>query len=322
MASAGVSAMGGSVARRRVVRSGRGLAPAGLGALALFVVLAYGLSWAWMLPFAAIGDVIEKGSGWPTHLPALLGPALAAMLVTAWLSGREGLADLLSRMGRWRLPLRWWVATLSPLGFLSAAVAIAAATGDVPSWGAFGRYSGLPALGLLAVSVVVIVGALGEETGWRGFALPVLQRRYGPLVAALLLSPLWAVWHLPFFLTVASYRGFPPAGYVGFLFSLACGSIVLTWLYNGSGESIFACAVWHGLFNMATATAAGDGTVAAVTSTLVIGQAVVLVALEVRAVRHGDGSVLGGRSGSRPASQDASVRSGWSGLMPRGQGSG
>lgn len=267
-------------------------APAGLRVLAVFVVLAYGFSWAWTMPLAAAGDVIEKGSGWPTHLPALLGPALAAFLVTAWVYGRAGVVDLLARMVRWRMSVRWWAATLSPLLFLAFAVAIAAAAGDLPGWGAFGRYSGLPTLGVVGVAVVVLVGALGEETGWRGFALPLLQRRYSPLAASLIITPIWAAWHLPLFLTVDGYRSFAPAAYVGFVFSLGCGSLVLTWLYNGSGGSILACAVWHGLFNMATATAAGSGIIAAVVSTLVIAQAVVLLVLELRARRSGRSSVL------------------------------
>ena len=318
MASAGISAVRGS-GSIRPGRRVRGKATYGLGALAAFVVLALGFSWASTLPFAAVGDVIEKGSGWPTHLPALLGPGFAAMLVTVWLSGRKGLAELFSRMGRWRMPPQWWVVTLSPLVFLALALAIANAAGNMPSWRAFGRYSGLPTLGVVAVSVVVFLGALGEETGWRGFALPALQRRYGPLFAALLLTPLWALWHLPFFLTVETYRGFPPVGYFGFLFSLACGSIVLTWLYNGSGQSILACALWHGLFNMATATAAGDGTVAAVTSSLVIAQALILVVLELRALGHGRPSVLGGASVARPSWRRARLRPHGSGWM-RGEG--
>jgi membrane protease YdiL (CAAX protease family) len=263
-----------------------------LASLAAFVALAYALSWAWELPFVTAGDVIEKGTGWPTHFPALFGPALAALLVTAWVSGRPGVLDLLARMGRLRMPLRWWAATLSPLGFLGVALVVAALAGELPSLSDFGRYSGLPTVGIVAVALLAILGASGEETGWRGFALPLLQRRYGALAAALLVTPIWALWHLPLFFTVATYRDLPPPAYLGFVFALACGSIVLTWLYNGTGGSVLACAVWHGLFNVVTATAAASGIVAAVTSALVILQAIVLVRLERRARRRGRASVL------------------------------
>src|SRR5438309_11798407 len=92
-------------------------------------------------------------------------------------------------------------------------------------------------------------------------------------------------------------RYFPPAGYVGFVFGLACGSIVLTWLYNGSGDSILACVVWHGLYNLATGTAAATGTFQAATSAFVYVQALLLVGLELRARRRKETSILGPRRG-------------------------
>jgi uncharacterized protein len=276
-----------------------------LGALAAFVVLACGLSWAWTFPLAVVGDTIEKGRGWPTHAPALLGPAIAAFIVTGWLSGWAGVANLLARMGRWRMALRWWGWTLSPFAFLLIALAVDAIAGTLPRASDFGRYSGLPAIGVLAVGVLaILINGFGEETGWRGFALPLLQRRYGALAAALLVTPIWAIWHLPYFFTLGTYRHMPPANYFGFVFGLACGSIVLTWLYNGTGGSILACAIWHGLYNLTTATSGGTGTVAAVTTTFVVAQAVVLVGLELRAARRGRPSVLGPRA----TSDDARVR--------------
>jgi CAAX protease family protein len=94
-----------------------------------------------------------------------------------------------------------------------------------------------------------------------------------------------------------------PAGYVGFVFGLACGSIVLTWLYNGTGGSIFACAVWHGLFNLGTGTAGATGTIQGVTSTFVYVQALLLVGLELRARKRGEASILGPRPSGAPASR-------------------
>ena len=268
--------------------------PASLGALAAFVALAYAISWGWTIPIAVSGGVIEKGEGWPTHAPALLGPAIAAIVVTAWLQGRAGLADLRSRVARWRMPWCWWAAALSPLAFLGIGVAVAAGTGGVPELREFGLYSGLPALGVVAIALLAtLVNGFGEEIGWRGFALPLLQRRHRALESALLVTLLWVLWHVPYFLVLQTYRDFPPAGYVGFAFGIACGSIVLTWLYNGTGASILACAVWHGAYNLGTATAAGDGTIAAVTSTFVVVQALLLVALELRARRLDRPSVLG-----------------------------
>ena len=276
--------------------------------LASFVALAYAVSWGWTFPLVAVGDVIEKGLGWPTTLPALLGPALAAFVVTAAVWGLAGVRDLLARMARWRMPLRWWAAALSPLAFLAVAVAVAWAAGEMPDWGAFGRYSGLSAIGVLPVAVIAVLSTLGEETGWRGFALPLLQRRYGALAAALLVTPIWALWHLPYFFTVSTYRGFPPVGYVGFVFGLACGSIVLTWVYNGTGGSILACAVWPGLYNLDTGTAASTSVIQAITTTFVYIMAFVLVGLELRARRRGEASVLGPREVRAPRHRCAAAR--------------
>lgn len=277
------------------MRSSRARPAAGWGALGAFVAIAYALSWSWTFPFAALGDVIEKGRGWPTNEPAVFGPAVAAFAVTAWLSGRVGVADLIARMARWRMSVGWWAATLAPVWFLAVALVIAAADGTLPRFSDFGRYSGLPTIGVGAITVLAIIGGFGEEVGWRGFALPILQRRYTALTAALLVTPMWALWHLPFFFTVTTYRTFAPAGYVGFVFGLACGSVILTWLYNGTGGSILACAIWHGVYNIETGTVAANSTIQAVTTTLVVAQAVALVGLELHARRRGRPSVLGPR---------------------------
>lgn len=269
-----------------------------LGPLGWFVAVAYAISWGWTFRLAAARDVVRAGVGWPTSIPALAGPILAAFLVTGLAWGRAGVRNLLARVVRWRMPLRWWAATLSPLAFLGVALVVAVSVGKLPRGSDFGRYSGLPALGVGAVWLITILLAFGEETGWRGFAVPFLQRRYGALTAALLVTPIWALWHLPFFFTVGTYRGFIPVGYIGFVLGLACGSIVLTWLYNGTGGSVLACAIWHGLYNLATGTAAASATIQAVTSAFVYTQALVLVGLEVRARRRGNASILGSRSSS------------------------
>jgi membrane protease YdiL (CAAX protease family) len=120
------------------------------------------------------------------------------------------------------------------------------------------------------------VNGFGEEIGWRGFLLPSLRARYGVRGAALVVAALWAFWHLPFFFLLASYRGFAPLGLVGFAIGIASGSVVAAWLYYGAGESVLAVAVWHAAYNMAVATAASSGMVAALVSALVIVQAVVV----------------------------------------------
>jgi uncharacterized protein len=284
----------GTIRRAGGRRRAAGAAPE-TGALLAFFALAYALSWAWVVPLALTHQVVRRGDGWPTHAPALLGPLVAAFAVTAWTAGRPGVRELLARMGRWRVAPRWWLVALSPIAFLAVTLAgLLVAGQDLPAVADFGRFSGTPAVGVVgALLIITFVGSLGEETGWRGFALPRLQRRLGALSATLVLAPLWWLWHLPQFFVIATYRDFQPFEYVSMFLGLTCGAFVLTWLYNRSGGSVLLVVVWHGLYNFVAATQAAVGTIAAVVSTLVMVQALVLLAFELRARRHGRPSLLG-----------------------------
>lgn len=255
--------------------------------LTIFFLVAFALSWAWVIPLAVNHQLVNRGQGLPTHFPALLGPAAAAFLVVAVTTGRPGIADLLRRMMLWRVGWRWWLAALSPVAFLGIALFGSWVSGrSLPRLAEFGLFSGIPAIGLLPVFLLIVfVGGLGEETGWRGFALPHLQNRFGPLVASLIVATFWALWHLPQFFVISTYRAIPAIGYVGFIFSLACGAIVATWLYNRSGGSILLVSVWHGVYNIVSGTQAATGVVDAVVSTLIMAQAFALVGLDLRA-RH------------------------------------
>jgi membrane protease YdiL (CAAX protease family) len=265
-------------------------------ALFWYIGLAYALSWLWLLPLASTGAVVVPGGGWPTHFPALLGPMIAAMLVAA----RAGeLRDLLSRMVRVRVGVRWWLVAVSPLGLLVIGLLVTAlAGGRLPGYPDFGVMSGLPSVWgpVLVAAVLVLVNGFGEETGWRGFALPALQRRLRPLPATLVVAVIWAGWHLPMFLVLAAFRGFGVATAVGWLLGLVAGSVVLGWMYDRT-RSIAVVAVWHGLFNVVSGTAAGTGTTAAVVSAAVMVWAAVLVGAELTARRRGRPGVFGSASG-------------------------
>ena len=154
-------------------------------ALVAFFALSYALSWSWVIPLAEAHLVVRRGVGWPTHLPALLGPAIAAVVVTGWTMGRPGVRDLLARLARWRVSLRWWLVAVSPVAFLRAGAGRDGRGGASAAGVAhFGRFSGIPAMGLVGVLLLIFAGALGEETGWRGYALPQLQRRFSPLASS------------------------------------------------------------------------------------------------------------------------------------------
>jgi len=244
-----------------------------------FFGLAYLISWVWLIPLALSGAVARQGRGWPTHLPALMGPMLAALIVTAVAYGPAGLRDLGRRMIRWRVGWRWWLVAVSPILMLPIAILLGRIAGvSVPTAHDFTLFTGVwSGLGVLGVLVVLIVAGFGEETGWRGFAVPHLERTLSPLRTALVVAPLWALWHLPQFFIVANFRTFTVPMVIGWFFGLICGSIVLTWLYDGSGGSILVVAVWHGLYNLVAGTAAAHGTLGVLVTVLVMIQALVLV---------------------------------------------
>lgn len=260
--------------------------------LPAFVLLSYAISWAGLLPLLATGSVVTPGVGWPTHFPALLGPLLAAAAITAATGQWPSFAAALVRV---RVAARWWLVALSPLAILGLTLAGLALTGiNQPDWSGFARVGGLPAgLGIVGVALIILlVNGFGEEAGWRGFALPALQTRLAPLPAIGVLTVIWAGWHLPMFAVLATFKGFGPVTMTGWLIGLACGSVVLSWLYNKTG-SIALAAVFHATYTLASATAAAQGTIAAVVSTAVIVQAMLLVGLEWRAKRRGLPLVLG-----------------------------
>jgi membrane protease YdiL (CAAX protease family) len=185
--------------------AGRGLAAAvrrhPLGA---YFLLAFTLSWGYWVPAALAG-------GEASHFPGLLGPMLAALLVTGIVQGRAGLRDLLARMARWRVPPRWYAAALAPIvvGLVTLGGPWAAGA-SLPSLDQLSFMPGLPALGWLAVlALALVVNGYGEETGWRGFAWPRLRQRHTLAGAALLLAVPWALWHLPTFWLDTGLGGFP-----------------------------------------------------------------------------------------------------------------
>jgi membrane protease YdiL (CAAX protease family) len=256
-----------------------------------FFVLAYGLSWAYWIPLALAGVRTAPGSS-ATHEPGLLGPALAALIMTGLTEGRSGLVAFGKRLVLVSRPTsRFLIYSLSPLLFLGLALAVAIVThAPLPRVSEFAIYSGLPPLGLPTILLLVLLfNGFGEEAGWRGFALEPLQRRFGPVGGTLILAALWAGWHIPAFFVVETYRTMTvPTIIGGFGLGICAGAIVLSRIAQRTDGSVLAAALWHGLYNMTSATAASRGVIAAVTTTCVMVWAMVLLIGE-------------GRRGTRPS---------------------
>src|SRR5581483_8771793 len=93
-----------------------------------YFAVAFALTWALWVPMAIGGATVVQGTGWPTHVPGLFGPALAAFLVAALAGGRSSVADLLNGIRRWKLRPRWYAVALSPLALYAVAAAFIALT--------------------------------------------------------------------------------------------------------------------------------------------------------------------------------------------------
>jgi membrane protease YdiL (CAAX protease family) len=218
--------------------------------LAAFFVLAYALSWIILVP-AGLGMLPDSaGSVLPWVVP--FGPAVAAFIVTALIGGRPAVGQLLRRLVQRRVGIRWYLLVLLgiPLVELVGAFAV---LGTVPLDDLARNWPVIFTLYLPAVLYVAIFTGVGEEPGWRGFALPRLQDRHGPLLGTALLSVVWAAWHLPNVLF---------GGWTGLSFSLwmaltMASAFIYTWVYNHTGGSILLAALLHGAINGGSALVTG-----------------------------------------------------------------
>ena len=244
-------------------------------ALIVYFILAFALSWAIEIPLALQANgVVAWSIPTATHYLASFGPLLAALITTSLSNGGVGVRELARRMFKFRVPIWWWLAALSPL--IAFFLLAAAFSSTQPEWlrlGPLGQVDFLPPLGLGAVVLWTLTFGLGEETGWRGFALPRLQAGRSALAASVILWALWALWHLPAFFYL-----YDPAIAIGFLLGVFAGAVTLTWLYNSAAGSILIVAVWHRLFNYTTGcTECKAGVVSAILSTLVMVWAVLVI---------------------------------------------
>jgi membrane protease YdiL (CAAX protease family) len=232
--------------------------------LASFFLLTYAFSWGWWIPTALAG-------GHVSHFPGLMGPMFAALVLTPVVLGRAGLRDLRSRLGRWRVPLRWYGAAAAPFGVALATYAALALFGHAPSWASIAWMPGIPAATWIAeFALMTVINGYGEETGWRGFAWPRLRERHTLGGAALILAVPWAVWHIPTIFLDTGMRGFPVFMFPAFFLGMAAGAVVLGWLYEHASSSILIVALWHAFLNMGSATKGAEGVIQAAVTTFVI----------------------------------------------------
>ncbi|HEX2458332.1 MAG TPA: alpha/beta fold hydrolase [Vicinamibacterales bacterium] len=247
--------------------------------LSSYFFVAYVVSWSIAVPLAlqAQGFVFHR-LPWSLHYLAAFGPAAAALLIARLLREPARTAERAEPRSVARGIFWWTVGVGSPLLLFVIALVAARIAGQTrPTWTSLGHINFLPDLGVMAWGLWFLTSGVGEELGWRGFALPRLQRTHSAMSSTLLLAIGWAGWHLPAFFYVPSYTALGLRILPGFFLGVLAGAIVLTWLYNSSGGSVLTAVLWHASFNFVTASPNAGGLVAAVTSTLVMVWAIVVI---------------------------------------------
>jgi len=235
-------------------------------AFVLYFVLAYAVSWSIMVPLAlSARGMIAAQLPLVLHYLGSLGPITAALVMTAINEGCAGVQALLGRVLKWRVGLRYYAfAVLAPLGLFGLAVVLNRAIfGDWPDLSLLGQPEYLPYIGPFGVlGLWLLTYGLCEETGWRGYALPHLQRDRPAASASLLLAILWACWHFPAFFYRDTYVEMGILGFPIFLVSLIFAAMVFTWLYNSTGGSLLLVILFHAVFNWLSVSEAGGQLVA------------------------------------------------------------
>lgn len=229
--------------------------------LVFFYLLTFSLSWVveflllglWHQPSGSVGEALQS------IFPALIGgPILPAFLMTALIEGRAGMGRLVRRCVLWRVGWQWYLFVLVGfpalilLSLLAPPGAITATRLPAPLL----VLSYLPAF----LIIFLVGGPLVEEPGWRGFALPRLEQRFGPLWGTLLLGALWGLWHLPLFLFTPGYNG-AGTGFVGislpfveFVIGEMALAVIFTWVFHNTHGSLLLTMLLHASTNTVIGT--------------------------------------------------------------------
>lgn len=176
----------------------------------------------------------------------------ASVIMTGLTLGKEGVVSLLKRYLQWRVGWKWYLAAfgLLPVLWIAGIYLYAALTGVPPDFSKvmafeiFGKSANLP-LFILPFFLFELISN-GEEIGWRGYILPRLQAKYNALTSSLILSVVWAFWHLPKFLA-----NFNIIFFAWFILHVMAFAVIQTWLYNNTKGSLLLVAIAHAASNTA-----------------------------------------------------------------------
>jgi membrane protease YdiL (CAAX protease family) len=176
----------------------------------------------------------------------------ASLIMTGLTLGKDAVLTLLKRYLIWRVDWKWYLVAFFLIPAVSfLAILLNAATTKTPI--DFSTVLAYEIFGPSANLVLLIVPfflfdaiANGEEMGWRGYVLPRLQAKYSALTASLILSVIWAFWHIPKFVT-----NWNTVTFLWFTVDVIAKAILLTWMYNNTRGSLLLVTLFHASFNTA-----------------------------------------------------------------------
>ncbi|MDA0563140.1 CPBP family intramembrane metalloprotease [Streptomonospora sp. S1-112] len=219
-----------------------------------YFVLAFGVTWAWHTVFLGVLELPFESP--VMGIGAFAGPTLAAFVMAGLADGRPGVRGLLRAYVAWRASPWWYLVAIAGLPVLFLLVMLALQPAAIGSFRPPTTAFLISALGLYP-HILLLGGPLAEEPGWRGFALPRLERRFGPLPGTLLLGALHAAWHLPLYLYVPGYNMAPPepvgtaVSFAVFSVGIAGLTVIFTWMYNSTGGGLPLMILLHASVNTA-----------------------------------------------------------------------
>ena len=222
--------------------------------LRIYFLLAFGITWG-AGGLALLAGKIRPGGGalhlHPLHYVAAFGPSIAGVVMAASTDGWAGVRRLLARVVPSRSALPWYVAVLigfPALNLVAARLLDPGFLARLPAWPLAPDFLArlppwLRLFALLPFTLVNDTGPLGEEFGWRGFALPRLLQRRRPLAAALILGVIWWAWHLPtFFIPALSQH---QLSIPIFLVNSLALSVIMTWLHQQTRGDLLLMILVH-----------------------------------------------------------------------------
>jgi membrane protease YdiL (CAAX protease family) len=214
--------------------------------LLIYFALAFAISWGAILISVGPGGLPVSAEQLPVLIVAmLLGPSLAGILAAALTSGGEGIRDLFSRLGRWRVSARWYAVALltAPLATVVVLLVLSLFSSEFPA--AISTADDKVGLVIMWIAAGVAVGFF-EELGWTGFAIPRMRKHYGVFTTGLVVGLLWGAWHFLVNWEADTFTGaLPFALLLARLFTwLVAYRILMVWVYDRT-ESQLVVTLMH-----------------------------------------------------------------------------